>query len=49
MAFGSNMGDSRAYIEGAVKEIKEDRLVKNIKVSSVIVTKPYGGVEQPDF
>ena len=49
VAFGSNMGDSRAYIEGAVKEIKEDRLVKNIKVSSVIVTKPYGGVEQPDF
>lgn len=49
VAFGSNMGDSRAYIEGAIKEIKEDRRVKNIKVSGVIVTKPYGGVEQPDF
>ena len=49
VAFGSNLGDSRAYIDGAIKEIKEDRLVKNVKVSSVIGTKPYGGVEQPDF
>lgn len=49
VAFGSNMGDSRAYIDNAVAEIKADRLIKNVKVSSVIVTKPYGGVEQPDF
>lgn len=49
VAFGSNMGDSRAYIDNAVAEIKADRLIKNVKVSSVIATKPYGGVEQPDF
>lgn len=49
VAFGSNMGDSRAYLEGALKALEEDSLIKNLFVSDMITTKPYGGVEQADF
>lgn len=49
VAFGSNMGDSRAYIDGALKGLREDGMIKNLSVSDIITTKPYGGVEQADF
>lgn len=49
IAFGSNMGDSRAYIDNAIKGISEDENNRLEKVSDMIVTKPYGGVEQSDF
>lgn len=49
IAFGSNMGDSRAYIENALKGLSEDKNNVVRKVSDIIVTKPYGGVEQADF
>ncbi|MGN1148126.1 MAG: 2-amino-4-hydroxy-6-hydroxymethyldihydropteridine diphosphokinase [Lachnospiraceae bacterium] len=49
VAFGSNMGDSRACIEGALKALSEDRQSRVVKVSDIITTKPYGGVEQADF
>jgi dihydroneopterin aldolase/2-amino-4-hydroxy-6-hydroxymethyldihydropteridine diphosphokinase len=49
LAVGSNMGDSREIIETAVKKIKDHRLVRNVKASELIVTKPYGPVEQDDF
>jgi dihydroneopterin aldolase/2-amino-4-hydroxy-6-hydroxymethyldihydropteridine diphosphokinase len=43
------MGDSREIIETAVKKIKDYRLMRNVKASELIVTKPYGPVEQDDF
>lgn len=49
IAFGSNLGDSRAYIEEALKALEADRHNKILTVSDFIVTKPYGGVVQGDF
>lgn len=49
VAFGSNMGDSRAYIEEALNGLSQDYHIRVLKVSDIITTKPYGGVEQADF
>lgn len=49
VAVGSNMGDSRSYIENAVAELKNSRYNKDIRCSDLIVTKPYGYTEQDDF
>ena len=49
IAFGSNMGDSRALIEEAIEKLNTSNDIRVEKVSSIIVTAPYGGVEQDDF
>lgn len=49
IALGSNMGDSRALIEAAVDELDKNEACRVGKVSELIVTKPYGGVQQDDF
>ena len=49
LAVGSNMGDKNAYIENGVKELTETEGIKNVNMSGLLVTKPYGGVEQDDF
>lgn len=49
IALGSNIGDSRNYIENAVRQLKESEYIKDIKVSDFITTKPYGYIEQSDF
>ena len=49
VALGSNMGDSRSFIENAVAELKNSRCNKDIRCSDLIVTKPYGYTEQDDF
>ncbi len=49
IALGSNMGDRRRILEEAVAQIKQHALFKVGAISSFIVTKPYGGVEQEDF
>ena len=49
IAFGSNMGDSRAIIEEGLEELSNTNGIKLLHKSSIIVTKPYGGVEQDDF
>lgn len=49
VALGSNMGDSRALIQTALEGLAEHPLIRLKKVASLIVTKPYGGVEQDDF
>ena len=49
LSLGSNMGDKEAYLDFAVNALKEDRNVKEVKVSSYIKTEPYGGVKQDDF
>lgn len=48
-AVGSNMGDSRKYIEDGIKALEESRFNKDLKRSQLIVTKPYGYTDQPDF
>ena len=49
VAFGSNMGEKETYIQNAVKEFKDSIYFRNIKISDLFYSKPYGGVEQEDF
>lgn len=49
LSVGSNMGDRKQYIREAVKALKEHPLISVRRVSDLIVTEPYGGVEQEDF
>ena len=49
IAFGSNLGDRREYIENAIREIESDSAIKDVRVSGLIETKPYGYTNQPDF
>ncbi len=49
VAVGSNLGDRGAYIRKGVEALGENQDCIVEKESQIIVTKPYGGVEQPDF
>ena len=49
IALGSNLGDKKAYLDQAVKALKQHKECRVQKVSSYLVTEPYGGVEQDDF
>lgn len=49
LGLGSNMGDKKGYLDQAVKSLNAAEGCRVEKVSSYIVTKPYGGVEQDDF
>lgn len=49
LSVGSNMGDKRRYIESAVMALKENSRIRKLVTSELLVTKPYGGVEQEDF
>lgn len=49
LGIGSNLGDKENYLDYAVDQLNKDDYIKVSKVSSYIVTKPYGNVEQDDF
>ena len=49
IALGSNMGDSKKYLDDAIQSIRNLPDIEVLKVASYIVTEPYGGVEQDDF
>lgn len=49
IAMGSNMGDSRALIEDAMRKLGENSRIRVAKVSSLIETEPYGVTDQPAF
>lgn len=49
IAFGSNMGDSKKYIEDAIEGLSKTPGIQVEKVSSIITTAPYGEVQQDDF
>lgn len=49
IALGSNIGDSKGYLDGAVLALDALPGCHVERVSSYFITKPYGGVEQPDF
>lgn len=49
IALGSNMGDRKAYLDGAVEALRNDSSMRVEAVSDYLVTEPYGGVEQEDF
>ena len=49
LGIGSNLGDKEGYLDYAVDQLNKDDYIKVTKISSYIVTKPYGDVEQDDF
>lgn len=49
LGIGSNMGDKERYIREAVEKLKAHEKIREVRCSSLIVTKPYGGVTQEDF
>lgn len=49
IALGSNMGEKEKYIEEAIEKLKKLEGSKVEKVSTLIITEPYGGVEQDLF
>lgn len=49
LGIGSNMGDKQAFLDGAVRKIKKNPKIKDVRCSGFIRTAPYGGVEQDDF
>lgn len=49
LAVGSNLGDKNAYIGNGIEELRRIKEIKEVRVSELLVTKPYGGVEQDDF
>lgn len=49
VAFGSNMGDKKKYLDNAIQGLRDMKEIVVEKVSEYLVTEPYGGVEQDDF
>lgn len=49
IALGSNMGERKAYLDGAVKALNEDENCRVEAVSSYIETEPYGYTDQDTF
>ncbi len=49
LSVGSNIGDRKEIIENALAEIKKNEACKNVIMSELLVTEPYGGVEQEKF
>ena len=49
IAYGSNMGDSKAIITGAIEALNEDEGIAVVDKSKMLISKPYGDVEQSDF
>jgi len=49
IAVGSNLGNRKTHILSGIQALKVHPLIKLKKVSKMIVTEPYGGVEQEDF
>lgn len=49
IAMGSNLGEKETYLLSGIQALKVHPQIVLKKVSDMIVTKPYGGVEQEDF
>ena len=49
VAVGSNLGDSRSYIDNGIRALEENDRIKDLRRSELIVTKPYGYTNQSDF
>lgn len=49
LSIGSNMGDKKAYLDGAVRALEELADCRVERVSDFLATEPYGMVEQDEF
>lgn len=49
VAIGSNHENALWYLEEACKRLQESPYIRDFRQSSILQTKPYGPIEQPDF
>ncbi|MEE3468354.1 MAG: 2-amino-4-hydroxy-6-hydroxymethyldihydropteridine diphosphokinase [Eubacterium sp.] len=49
LSVGANLGDKQAQIEAAIEALRQDEKIRQVQVSELIETKPYGVEDQPDF
>lgn len=49
VGIGSNLGDRKAHIRHAMEKLSAFHEVRLVSASSLLETKPYGGVEQENF
>lgn len=49
LSVGSNMGNKEKYISDGINELSQDDNIEVLRCSELLITKPYGGVEQEDF
>lgn len=49
LSIGSNMGDKEQFLSMGVEELKRAQDIRNVKVSDLIVTEPYGYKDQDEF
>lgn len=49
LSAGSNLGDREAYIRFGLDALKADRHVRDVRISSLLETAPYGYTDQPLF
>jgi dihydroneopterin aldolase/2-amino-4-hydroxy-6-hydroxymethyldihydropteridine diphosphokinase len=49
IALGSNIGDTKKYLDDAIVQLNENQSCRVNKVSDYITTAPYGNVKQDDF
>lgn len=49
LSIGSNMGDKEKYLKDGIEFIRNNDCVRVLRVSDLIITKPYGKTDQDDF
>lgn len=49
IAFGSNLGDKKAYVDQGIQGLRETDSCQVLEVSDYLTTAPYGGIEQDEF
>lgn len=49
LSIGSNMGEKAAYLEFAIRSLATDSRIRNMRVSDLFETEPYGYTEQDTF
>ena len=49
IAVGSNMGDCREHIAQALEQLEKHKDIRVTRISELLETSPYGGVEQDNF
>jgi len=49
VALGSNLGDSRAYLDKAVHALQQHPSLENVQTSRYYQSKPHGPQDQPDY
>ena len=49
VAFGSNLGDKKKYLDNGIQALKDTPHCQVEMISEYLVTEPYGGVEQDNF